>query len=474
MINKIRRFLIAVTATTIILTSVTPVFALSQKQYTNFSNSEREYEKACKNYKPEDSDMCEDFADYKKEKISRGDMEIDSANRTLAEIKGRITSEEEKLAEYNSEAEKLNSEVKENTKLIEKLDKSIATVEENIKEREVHIAKMDDQVKAFLVNMQGEMRVNGYIEFLMGASSFADIIRRTEGMKRIKQYNQELISEVLAEKKLLEIDKSELQESKITLEAKSEESKDKIKQIELLYEAVDKKVENLRKEQRVQEELIEETTNISKESQASIENIFKKIGAPTYTPSLDFEDVSGVAADGWVYPVEGNFRVGEGVWGYGDGDRHLGQDFPAPMGSTLVAPAPGVILDTKGGCSDNYDINDTCNGGWGNYLTMAVNVNGGYYGLLYAHIQNGGHFTSSGNQIQAGQAIARMGSSGKSSGPHLHVEVYYLGHKQEDIFNFYTTNTFGNGGSDSERPNSRCHENGNTAPCRINPRAMFP
>lgn len=515
--QKIKQIVIMVIVLLLGLTLLTPLFAMSDTEYNKFSENEDQYQKLCSSYSPDDRDTCESFSEFKKEKIKRAKEDVKSAKSSISEIKGQIGEEENKLESYHKQIQELEVDIIANEKLVTQTEGSIRTVEKQIKDREDRIEELDLLIKSFLVNMQGEMRVNGYIEFIMGASDFSDIVRRGEGMKRIKEYNEALISEVLEEQALLEADKKNLVSKKEQLVNEKELLVVQVEKSKTLYSVIDAIVKELRVQKKTQENLVEQSTRISDSEEAKWKDIFEQAPPPpppVVTPPVGVPDAvpgetpnipnvpnvpnapnapdapdapsapsvpsapttsGGHASSGWIYPVSGNFRVGNGVWSYDSGGKHLGQDYPASIGTTLVAPANGVVVRTSDvGCGDNYNISDRCNGGWGNYLNMIVNVDGNYYGLLYAHITPGGMLSSSGQKVSAGQAVAKMGSSGQSSGPHLHVEVYYIGKDTNTAFSNYTTNTFGTGGSTSERGNSRCQSNGNNAPCRVNPRSVFP
>lgn len=477
--QKTKQIVIMVVVILLGLTVLSPLFAMSESEYKKFSENEEYYQNLCASYTADDKALCESFTEYKKEKISRAKDDIKNAESTIDEIKGKIVNEEQKLEAYHNEIAELQVDIASNEKLVTKTENAIRAVETQIKEREDRIKELDELIKEFLVNMQGEMRVNGFIEFIMGASDFSDIVRRSEGMKRIKEYNEALINEVLAEKELLQADMDNLESKKIQLEDEKELLLVQIEKSKTLYEVIEKIVSELRVQKKDQENLVEQSTQISKSQEEDLKNIFQEVIYIEPDPETGEGGGSipggGVSSSGWGRPVGGNYSVGNGVWAYDSGGKHLGQDYPAAVGTSLLAPADGVVVGTRdNGCSNNYNIYDGCGGGWGNYLNMIVNVNGSYYGLLYAHISPGGMLVGSGQQVSAGQAVAQMGSSGMSSGPHLHVEVYYLGGDVDTAFSHYTTNTFGTGGSTSERGNSRCNSNGNSAPCRVNPRSVFP
>jgi hypothetical protein len=96
---------------------------------------------------------------------------------------------------------------------------------------------------------------------------------------------------------------------------------------------------------------------------------------------------------------------------------HRGVDFPVPVGTPIYALAPGKIA---------VKANDS--NGWGYYIKIAHD-DGTY--SLYAHMKNPSSFRV-GDSVKQGQQIGLSGRSGKSTGPHLHLELYDKDNKQID------------------------------------------
>jgi murein DD-endopeptidase MepM/ murein hydrolase activator NlpD len=111
---------------------------------------------------------------------------------------------------------------------------------------------------------------------------------------------------------------------------------------------------------------------------------------------------------GFIWPAKGVLTSGYGRrWG----KMHRGIDIAAPVGTPIIAAAPGQVV------SSGYN-----NGGYGN-LVKVKHADGSV--TLYAH--NSRLLVRSGQQVQQGQQIAQMGSTGFSTGPHLHFEVHRNG-----------------------------------------------
>ena len=121
-------------------------------------------------------------------------------------------------------------------------------------------------------------------------------------------------------------------------------------------------------------------------------------------PTAPLHGAGGPAITGYYsWPVIGGVLT-QGLHGYN------GIDIGAPIGTTIVAAAEGVVIVSKGGGG--------WNGGYGNYLVVQHD-NGTQ--TLYAHAS--AILVSAGDRIAQGQAIGRIGMTGKATGPHLHFEV---------------------------------------------------
>ena len=111
------------------------------------------------------------------------------------------------------------------------------------------------------------------------------------------------------------------------------------------------------------------------------------------------------AMKGYIWPAQGVFTSGYG-WRWGR--MHKGIDVAGPVGTPIVASAPGVV--SYAGYND---------GGFG-YLVEIDHADGSM--TRYAH--NSRILVSSGQQVAQGQQVSEMGSTGFSTGPHLHFEIH--------------------------------------------------
>jgi murein DD-endopeptidase MepM/ murein hydrolase activator NlpD len=112
--------------------------------------------------------------------------------------------------------------------------------------------------------------------------------------------------------------------------------------------------------------------------------------------------------NGYIWPAQGVFTSGYG-WRWGR--MHRGIDIAGPIGTPIFAAAPGVV-----------DYADWNAGGYG-YLVDIRHPDGSL--TRYAH--NNRLLVREGQKVRQGQQIAEMGSTGYSTGPHLHFEIHPSG-----------------------------------------------
>ena len=124
-------------------------------------------------------------------------------------------------------------------------------------------------------------------------------------------------------------------------------------------------------------------------------------------PFID-DELSPIPTSGQFWPVDGIITGHYGKWrgGRHRGHVHAGVDIAAAIGTPILAPISGMVAFVGR------------KGGYGNTLIVD---HGNGIATLYAHTSE--ILVSEGDEIKKGQLIAKVGNSGRSSGPHLHYEV---------------------------------------------------
>jgi biotin carboxyl carrier protein len=137
--------------------------------------------------------------------------------------------------------------------------------------------------------------------------------------------------------------------------------------------------------------------------------VVKAAPAPEPEPQPETPAPSGEG----VHPVGGPFTYGDGL-GADRGDHvHQGQDMAGAEGTPIRTPTSGTVVSTA-----------SQPGGAGFYVV--VNADNGY-AYFFAHCQKASFTVSEGQAVAAGTQVCRLGTTGASTGPHLHFEIWENG-----------------------------------------------
>lgn len=136
-------------------------------------------------------------------------------------------------------------------------------------------------------------------------------------------------------------------------------------------------------------------------------------------------DYGGLASGTFGWPVPGSTKITSCFGQYESGGAHYGIDI-ANGGRAryntfdIVASAAGKVKRVNNTCNDFNNYGSRCGYGWGNYVRID---HGNGYETIYAHLEKDTITVSQGQEVQAGTVLGKMGSSGNSTGIHLHFEM---------------------------------------------------
>ena len=300
-----------------------------------------------------------------------------------------------------------------------------------------------------MVNYQKTMHFNGYLDFILGSKSFSDLLRRIYGINAILSKDKddretyvEVINQLTADKIELEESKAKLDEDYETLVAKQAEFILKKQFYQEIMSEVEAKLEALQAEKDMMQE--------SYEDLISDTGLINSLG---FVPAVHNSYISGTP---WYYDSD-----------FLGGKIHLGVDYAAGYGTEIHAPASGVILRADSSCGYGY-LGNYC-GAWiaggGNQVYLMVSVNGSIYAFMFFHLSSVN--VERGQVVLADEVIGKVGSSGSSTGPHCHIEMYYLGEGTLNEYLAMSWNATFYCGRGTTALSNRC-EIGSPAPCILN------
>ena len=412
----------------------------------------------------EEKAMCAGYMSHMSSQSDDLRSKLSEIENQRAAIAADIATYAAQVRHYQAQADALNGEIADLNGQIAVMEKEIEETQETIDTKQAEIDAAQEKIKQRMVNSQSTMRFNQYLDILMGARSFDDFIRIRNGITAITNYD-EMTMEELAD------DIEELNKTKIKLE----EDKAKLDEAKAVVVAKQNEILTL----KYQAEVIEqEFRKKSADLEAEGNRVAADIEAIKATMREIAEQLNAIVATaGWTFPVPGSKRSA-GTWHYDSGGVHLGMDYAAPRGTSILAVGNGVILKSADGCGDGW-LGNWCaaspggSAGGGNQVYLLTKINGGLYAVKYCHMLQGTPIAK-GTIVMSGDYIGQVGSSGNSSGPHCHIEVFYLG--SETNFTNYAQNwdgdlAFGCGWGSAAL--GRLCENGVGAPCRVKPESVF-
>lgn len=337
----------------------------------DYSKNESYYQKLCakKSSFNANKTACTGYEKYLKQ-------QRDNSKNSIQNIKDEITKAKNNIKE-------LLELIKKNDTVIETKKKQVKETEKDIKVKEDEIKVLEGEVMDRLAMTQEMNSENFIVDFLTSSVNLDDFLTKMDVIKAINVANNDAITDLDYIKKDLDKKKKELKEDQKTLEDAQKEQKT------MLIEYRKNEAELFKKQQ-------------AEEGRTSVYN--------TMLNNLN-EDGGIAASKGFVRPVS-HATVTAVAWYYPadfGGGWHPGIDLANGTGTPIKAPANGVVLATGNGM------------GYGNYMITAHRVGAHTYTFIYGHLSG---YARYGKTIKQGQTIAYMGSTGNSTGPHLHFEVF--------------------------------------------------
>lgn len=427
-------------------------------------------------YAEEDEEQEDTRSNYEK---CMEDKDTEACKAISSDISSNIRDLEDKIAaaekdqnekyrladEYAKKAEGLQDEIDKLKIEIEELKERIVQLEIQIAENEAKVEALNTRVKNRMVESQKTMHFNGYLEFILGSKSFTDMLQRIYGIQAINSKDKQDREEFLSIIEQLNKDREELEISKAQLDESYEEIVEKQAELIIMQEYYETKAAE------IQEELDELTKQRDEvyESFNDLRDIWKELGI-------------SISNTGFVAPVH-NSWITSTVWNYSpdflNGKWHLGVDYAAARGTAIHAPAGGIIIRADDSCVTENSLSNRC-GAWiaggGNQVYLVAEVDERIYGFIFFHMSSVA--VSKGDIVLQDETIGYVGSTGSSSGPHCHIEMYYLGKGTiSDALQESYNATF-SVGRGAEAYDNRCYYNDHSyrqgAPCILNPEWYLP
>lgn len=407
--------------------------------------------------------------------------ELDEKNKEYQKVLDSAQGDIAEKEEYNnalvSKIENLDEKISVTRESISGLNEKIADSQAKIQQGNTEI---EEQLDALCERLRAIYMAGSAsdLEIILGAKDFSDLIDKMTLVKNLSKYDQELIDEVNgkldvinAEKATMEQDKADLEKNEESLKSDLnelnttlEENKEILKDLytktdeakSFLANSGDEKAQieseiakyfaeqaaaqaAAQQKQQSSQSSSQSSSNSSSNSQSS-ESSSSESSDTDDSSSGGSSDNSGggsvtPASSGYTWPTPGFYYLSS-EW---NEDRttynHGAIDIAGAgiMGATVVAAASGTVAYTNDYCPHNWGKSGSCGcgGGYGKYVWIN---HGNGKETIYAHLSS--LAVSSGQYVTAGQVIGYVGSTGYSTGPHLHFECRYNGVKYNPMTEF--------------------------------------
>lgn len=382
-----------------------------------------------------------------KEKQAQNEAEAEELNAQLESLRSETADAQAYQETLVAQIENYQESIDLARERIDELNSSISTLEDEIEKADAEYADTFEQLKVrlnALYTSGGELTT---LEILLDSTSLYDFSVRSEAIQGVTRHDKQLMEEIKAymlqtqeQRDELSVQKEELAEQKKDLESKQSE-------LQVLEEENQRLIEELQLQSAEAENLIAENEAVSQdylaqldsliaqrseqaareeaERQQALENQQNQGGGSSDagSSSSGSSGSSGSSNDSSVLNT-GNLSFSWPLAGYGYGsitqyygnNGHMGLDVGIPYGTPIYAAESGQVISAEYHWS------------WGNNVLIWHN---GTYSTRYAHCSS--LAVSAGEYVQKGQVIGYAGSTGNSTGNHLHFEVYQNGSRVDPL-----------------------------------------
>lgn len=344
------------------------------------------------------------------------------AAKSVSQLKEELSQNQKKAAQTQKEIKAKQAEQNEHKKKKNAIDLEISSLQDDIdaiqsvideKNAEIdakneEILVLDESLKKTDKQLKKRMKVmyesgtTSYLEMIFSAKGLSDLFTRLSIIESIVKHDNQImdeferqITEINEAKQIIETEKNEQVEARSILDGKKQQIAVKQAEQQKLIDALSKDINELKKQEA-------EMEKAEQQIQAQINAALK---------GSNQKDVVYSGNGKFILPIASYTRISS-PFGYrihpitGTRKLHTGIDYAAPHGTAIYAAEDGVVLTS----------------GWINGYGYTITINhGSGYVTLYAHCST--LVATAGQRVVQGQTIARVGSTGNSTGNHLHFEV---------------------------------------------------
>lgn len=346
-----------------------------------------------------------DTINDKKNQLSSAEQHIKDKEQILNERKEEKAAIEAEIKEVDTRMVAIQENIQ---KLNNQLEEKKLEIEQSEAELEAANIKKDEQyeaTKARMVQMYKNQKV-GYIQVVFSSGSFWEAINRLEYVRRISEKDNTLLDTYQAQIDYIEVQKEKIETEKNELDLLQKEEIGKKNELEEARNAKQVAINKLESEENRLQGEISKLQEISEQLEEDIKKLTAEMEERN-KQQIPTQYTGGT----FTWPVPGYYRISSEYNPRtspisGRYEFHTGIDIPASYGEDVVAGGDGTVITA----------------GWVNGYGYTVMISHGS-GIVTLYGHNSSLVVSEGQRVSKGQVIAKIGSTGYSTGNHCHFEV---------------------------------------------------
>lgn len=326
--------------------------------------------------------------------------ERSAAQQALNRAKSGKSAQIALKEQYDREIVAIDEQLRTTDALIEQYELSISETQQNIEEL---VAEQGSQQELFdeMVRMSFEYGSDSYLELLFGAEDFSDFLSRIDLISYHLSYNRSVIEKMKEVEDNLHTNEENLRSSKENLENYKQSKETLREEFETKSAESTALISRLADDEAEAAAALKIIQESEKKLQSDIEALTRELNSTSTYSGGKFKwplATSGTNTSGWEWRTNPITKKKE---------FHNGLDIAAPKGTNIYAAADGTVVKCE------------WYGGYGN--CVIINHGGGVM-TLYGHCNSLN--VKNGQSVKAGDVIAYVGTTGQSTGYHLHFTVY--------------------------------------------------
>lgn len=425
--SKLTRALLALTICICILMS-----GSFRPFYTYAALTEDEYGDI-EDYETEQADDSDDLEAQYSDEINQINNRLktleEESKKIQANINATLGEKDKAMAQVNAIGTQISITQEQIASLMSRIqlyEKDIAITQDRIVKKNEDIDRKQGEIDVSYEVLRQRLRAS-YMQdssttlgLILGAHSFADFLTRIEYMQRIAQHDRDLMAKLTDQRQGLEVQRLSLEGEmealeayKLSVEADKQETEEKKQILGTQINKAQSTVQNLQDMESAYKADLANNKKIQDAAKSELDRIYREI---EWSKQKMTSGPMAWPIPAYTIPGKGYVSCEVGPR-FGGTDNHTGMDISGSgiLGSNIVAVNDGTIVKANWAYSKGV--------GYGIYVMIdhGVNDKGQSVSTLYAHMSN--ISVQEGQVVKRGQVIGQVGSTGWSTGPHLHFEV---------------------------------------------------